>query len=83
MRYDSTSQKELLVGWIREESKNLLELYFAENEAESETDLESRMNVAKEGLASEDKNARIEALKTLIDVVMVSCWFWPFPAPFQ
>ena len=72
MRYDSTSQKELLVGWIREESKNLLDLYFAENETESETDLESRMNIAKEGLASDDKNARIEALKTLIDVVMVS-----------
>ena len=72
MRYDSTSQKELLVSWIREESKNLLDLYFAENETESETGLESRMNVAKEGLTSDDKNARIEALKTLTDVVMVS-----------
>ena len=60
------------MSWIREESKNLLDLYFAENETESETGLESRMNVAKEGLTSDDKNARIEALKTLTDVVMVS-----------
>ena len=71
MRFDSTSQKELLLNWIREESKALLELFFTETDTDSESGLEQqRMNGAKDGLNSDEKSIRVEALKVLTDVIM-------------
>ena len=64
--------KELLMSWIRDESKTLLDMFFTEIESDNESGLEQKMNQAKEGLNSDDKNQRIEALKQVTDVIMVS-----------
>ena len=47
-------------------------MFFTESESDSESGLEQKMNQAKEGLNSDDKNQRIEALKQVTDVIMVS-----------
>ena len=60
------------MSWIRDESKTLLDMFFTEIESDNESGLEQKMNQAKEGLNSDDKNQRIEALKQVTDVIMVS-----------
>ena len=60
------------MSWIRDESKTLLDMFFTEIESDNESGQEQKMNQAKEGLNSDDKNQRIEALKQVTDVIMVS-----------